>query len=159
MKILLVLVMTFFLGSISLACSCLPNKKITKSEVENSTDVFIGKVVSIDTLPSRTQLVVKFKVNKTYKGAEDKFVEVRTAIHSAACGVSVEVGEKWYVFAKESKGKININSCGRHVDLTKPKCWWFAEEKKIAKAIKKQYKAQKKANKEEVKFVKSVVED
>lgn len=140
------------------ACSCLPKVQVTKAEVENSSDIFIGEVISIDTIKGSTQLLVKLEVRKSYKGAEDKFIEVRTAMSSAACGVSVNEGETWYVFAKESNGKININSCGRHVDLTKPKCWWFAEDKKIAKAVKKQYKIQKKAIKKELDLVQSIVD-
>lgn len=137
------------------ACSCLGTDTLTQEEYQQATDIFIGEVVKVDTLKDEHRIAVTLKVKTTLKGEQTEEITVTTPISSAACGVNMSEGDSWYVFGSRFNGKLRVTSCGRHTNLTKPGCKWFAKDKEAHGYKKQQYKV----NKARIKYERELIEE
>lgn len=90
------------------ACSCVPS---TKEEKAKAADViFTGKVKKIEA-KGETEIKVRFRVNKVYKGRTPRFTNVFTPDSGAACGMHFKEDTKYTVFAYWSDGKKYTSNC------------------------------------------------
>lgn len=119
MKYLLILGL-FLTSKVSLACRCAELDAITKQEVKDATDIFIGKVVAVDTLVNSDKVIYSISVTETIKGEQRQERIVKTSISGAACGLTLKLGDVWFFFITSYKGELRVNMCGRHLNITKP---------------------------------------
>lgn len=143
MKKLVVVLAGIIVSVQVLACSCMPVQKLTQNEYDAASDIFVGKALEVDTLVKENLLRVKFKVKQNIKGADYKEVIVTTPLSSAACGLNIKEGEKWYIFGSKDGERIRVNMCGRHMNVSKPACKLFAKDKKAVEYDKERYKQNK----------------
>ncbi len=99
------------------ACSCEEPGTPTE-ERDESTSVFAGVVVRVDTLMTQQgyeAIHVLFEVQRIWKGPDSTAVLVRTAACSGLCGYFFEVGETYlvYTFADSETGALWTNICTR----------------------------------------------
>ncbi len=99
------------------ACSCEEPGTPTE-ERDESTSVFVGAVVRVDTLTLQQGykvVDVLFAVQRIWKGPDSTAVIVRTTVSSALCGYFFEVGEPYlvYTFADSETGALWTNICTR----------------------------------------------
>ena len=88
------------------ACMCIPPKNPYKV----SKAVFFGELVEIVQPDLRSPRVVKFKVEKYWKGVKDESVSIMTTA-VAPCGYNFRVGEKYLIYAGEEKGQLETSPC------------------------------------------------
>ena len=153
MKKLLAIGVGIFVSIQVMACSCMKLGKLTEEAYTQATDIFIGKAVEVDTLLEENLISIRFKVKESIKGAKVKYIEVTTPMSSAACGLYIQEGEKWYIFGSIEDGEMRVNMCGRHANLTKPGCKWFAKDKKLVDYNKERYKKNKARVKAEIELI------
>lgn len=113
------------LSSIAHACSCIRLGEISKEEIDRTASIFVGKAISVELEPLPEdngdvsmlhfqQKIITFKVMRGFKNAKrGRVIEVRTARDSAACGIYVVEGDKWFVFADSYDNVLSTNSCSR----------------------------------------------
>jgi len=106
--------------NLALACTCdLPQKgKTLRQEIsearEKSKAVFVGKVVEVVSDPRNFYVVVKFKVESSWKQGYSDEVAVRTGRGGGDCGYHFEAGESYLVYAYSSEAKkLETNICQR----------------------------------------------
>ena len=102
----------------SFACSCLVSPESQKKQIQNafrgSDAIFSGEVVEIKQ-PSGDEydMLVTFKVAKSWKGNVSREVTIKTAKDSAMCGYGFEVGKKYLVYASGIKENLSTTNCSR----------------------------------------------
>jgi hypothetical protein len=110
-----VLLLTFVALSASAVYPCVceimkPSKKLRKAKA-----VFIGEVVEIgrNDKSEQASVAVKFKVERYWKGVKEQFVTVVGAPAAAgACGLPVEIGKKYLIYAfKMEEGQLETSFC------------------------------------------------
>jgi hypothetical protein len=117
-KLLLVFCVFMLFGAeSSLACTCAPSQSASQ-ELERATAVFSGKVVEIKRHKQRSNLFgsveVKFKVNKVWKGVDEKTISIFTSSQSAACGYGFRAGRTYLVYAHgNEEGRLTTSICSR----------------------------------------------
>ena len=105
------------------ACSCI-SPAPPKESLEQSTAVFVGKVIDIDVLSgivvsSAHQNVtfetsnVTFEVSKIWKGPDYKNLVLTMAGQIATCSISFEENEEYIVYAYDEKGILETSPCSR----------------------------------------------
>jgi len=99
-------------GSV-LACECKPSSSVDR-EFSESKAVFAGEVVSID--KSTSIALITFKVEKSWKGDRSETIVIRTDNGGKACGYIFTKGERYLVYATETKGALWTSICSRTVD-------------------------------------------
>ncbi|MGB0933899.1 MAG: hypothetical protein ACPGU5_06425 [Lishizhenia sp.] len=124
----------------SMACRCAPLEALTKQEVNEATNLFIGKIRAVDTLVNTQQVAVLISVKETIKGEKVKERTVKTNLSSAACGLTLKLGQEWFFFITEYKGELRVNMCGRHLNVTKPRFRWCKKKRGSIALDKAQYK-------------------
>lgn len=102
------------------ACTCgLPLRNVSlKQQViearKKSKAVFSGQVVEITANPGVYYIVVKLKVEKTWKSILGEDVSIVTGRGGGDCGFPFTVGETYLVYAYGSgKHKLGTNICQR----------------------------------------------
>jgi hypothetical protein len=110
--------------SVGLACTCglpYPNKTLKQQVIEahkNSEAVFSGKVIEIIENPQVFYVVVKFKVQRSWKQTSTNEVTVLTGRGNGDCGYHFEVGESYLVYAyKYNESEVGTNICQRTARL------------------------------------------
>ena len=104
---LLVLLMAMGGGSQSaLACDCL-RQLAAADALKQSSAVFVGVATAVN---RGSQLVVKFQVERTWKGPRTKNLTLRMTINS--CNFSFKAGEKYLVYADGDK-VFSTSICAR----------------------------------------------
>src|SRR5687768_11525966 len=89
------------------ACSC---AAVTPEEhADSARVVFTG--VAREVKRTETQLTVRFRVTRVYKGEVDRRVKVVTASNSAACGCSFKEDTQYTVFGTKRREPIPTNLC------------------------------------------------
>ncbi|HYX72024.1 MAG TPA: hypothetical protein VE732_04580 [Nitrososphaera sp.] len=87
-------------------CMCTPPKHLYKV----SKAVFFGELVKIAQSDVTSQRVVKFKVEKYWKGVNGESASVMTtAVYP--CGYNFRVGEKYLIYAGEDNGQLETAPC------------------------------------------------
>lgn len=83
-------------------CSCLPrspDKKLKESEA-----VFVGEAIAVSKDFQKRTMAVKFKVERYWKGVTYPEVIVISSLPGGgSCGLPVEVGGKFLIYASRSK--------------------------------------------------------
>lgn len=112
----------------ALACSCMPcDSQPPLLESEYTTGAFVGELLSVrkpaaGNFPAETEggfeyppeLVYLFKVTRSLKGDMPKYVMVRTASNSAACGVTFSFeGLNAVAVSQDETGKFRAGSCSQ----------------------------------------------
>lgn len=92
-----------------LACSCKPSSK--KEHAQNADVIFTGRVVEREQLGSTTDVRVRFRVGKVYKGQVKKLTNVFTTTEGSLCGYHFKIDRKYTVFAYWSDGKKYTSTC------------------------------------------------
>jgi len=117
----------FFCAEVSYACTCVPPRpefvkdagKYVNYERDKAGNVFSGKVLRIDVVknskgkPSGV-IRVRFRVYKSWKGAETNSITVSTTNICCICGYPFKVGEEYLVYASES---LRTSVCTRTKNL------------------------------------------
>ena len=153
MKNLLLLTFTLCFTPVIMACSCLELKALTKQEVQEASQIFTGKVVAIDTLVDNRQIEVLISISETIKGEEVNERIIKTNLSSAACGLTLKLGQDWFFLITEFKGELRVNMCGRHHNITKPRF-------RLCKKKRGSYRSQRefyKANLQKVETYKKII--
>lgn len=116
------LVLSFFLASISLVsgCSCVADVPLNES-INSTHTIFAGEVTELSRTDIRSgygEVEARFDVSEMWKGFESEALTVSTASNSAACGYSFEEGEEYLVYASESDGELRTTLCSRTSGLS-----------------------------------------
>lgn len=98
------------------ACSCLAETKRSESKkvkaaYKDAAAVFYGEVIEVNR--QADSLIVKFKVERSWKGQTARETVVRTAENSAMCGFNFEVGVKYLVYADRRNNNLETDICTR----------------------------------------------
>ena len=98
------------------ACSCAGGRSPT-DELNSSTAVFSGKVVSIEvpntgpTTNSNMPVHVSLNVSTVWKGPSYKTLVLTTALSDVSCGYSFEQGGQYLVYAYGPADKLETGLC------------------------------------------------
>jgi hypothetical protein len=81
------------------ACTCEPISKRTAAERADA--VFTGRVLEVTTVrkPEPGRVEIRFEASRVYKGSVFSEQVVATPATASNCGVDLEVGSSWVVFA------------------------------------------------------------
>lgn len=131
-----ILLLTFVGLSASAVYPCVcavvkPEKKLREAKT-----VFIGEVVEIwrNDNPEWATAAVKFKVERYWKGVKEEFITVVGAPATAgACGLPVEMGEKYLIYAfKLDKDRLQTDFCAsRRLELAKDDLAFLGKGKEL----------------------------
>lgn len=112
----------------ALACSCLPcDRQPSLLESEYTAGAFVGELLSVRKLtpadlpagaefgiPQQYELIHLFKVTRSLKGDMPKYVMVRSASNSAACGVTFSFEQLNAVaVSSDEQGNFHAGSCSQ----------------------------------------------
>ena len=112
----------------ALACSCLPcDSQPPLLESEYTAGAFVGELLSVrkpasGNFPAEAEggfeypaeLIYLFKVTRSLKGDMPKYVMVRSASNSAACGVDFSFeGLNAVAVSQDDTGKFHAGSCSQ----------------------------------------------
>ena len=122
--IVLLFIITFFpflnfITVTSYACSC-DGPNTVKEELELSSTVFSGKVIKIvdentnkSIQSSADPISVHFEVNEYWKGLNQSTIPVYTVRNTESCGYEFDLNKEYLVYAYESNGAFQVNSCSK----------------------------------------------
>lgn len=111
--------------SVGFACTCglpYPSRTLKQQVIEarnKSEAVFSGKVIEVVENPQVFYVIVRFKVQRSWKQISTDEVRVFTGRGSGDCGYRFEVGESYLVYAyKYNESELGTNICQRTMRLT-----------------------------------------
>lgn len=118
---LFILIVLLFKTVDTLACSCGDLDPFSKDVFDKADEIFIGRVIKVEEDRDNWMKAVTFQVTDRLKSTgQTKKITVWTAFDGAACGLSTEAGDEWYIFAyKNVDNKFVAGLCGRSVNLDK----------------------------------------
>lgn len=120
-KLFLVLSLLIITAQLVSACSCMPHAPLTIKDFNETSTIFIGKVKSITAVKKSDgddQNEITFELQTIFKGLPaQKEVKVYTNLSSAACGLYVQKGQNWLLYAHVFKGVLSTNRCSRSNNL------------------------------------------
>jgi hypothetical protein len=90
-------------NKIAFACECIEPKEPAQPLSESKT-VFSGKVVKIDVQPENYVKIVKFDVERAWKGISTTTVTAVTGANGGSCGFPFEEGKEYLVYSYDSYG-------------------------------------------------------
>ncbi len=101
-----------------LGCSCLGNVGVGQHFMDAKV-VFVGRatMIGLDVLPpnkhrpTREVTVVRFDVEKWYKGGRGKSVVVQTGMGGGDCGEDFRVGRSYVIFASGKRHHLATGIC------------------------------------------------
>jgi hypothetical protein len=125
LSVICMAVLTVFSPIEGRACNCdLPRGHLSleqqvKKARKQSQTVFAGNVVEILRDPESSVVVVKFRVESSWKGRLPKKVSVSTGQGHGDCGYQFEVGQSYLVYAYGSdENSLSTNICQRTAPLS-----------------------------------------
>ncbi|QUY43539.1 hypothetical protein [Acaryochloris marina] len=105
------------------ACSCM--RSTPEEQMERADVVFTGRVIdqkmkTVATNPLGGLKLVQwtFEVEADHKGVVSKQLTIESASNSAACGINFQMGERYQVFANQSKTALRASLCSGTRALT-----------------------------------------
>lgn len=108
-----------------LACTCgsssgnLSIKQQVKEAQKQSRAVFVGKVMQVFQQPDASGVLVKFRVEKSWKGRLTREVTVATGQGGGDCGYRFEVDDSYLVYAYgPNENSLGTNICQRTAALS-----------------------------------------
>jgi hypothetical protein len=111
----------FAIPSIGYACSCIVPPPPDQA-LQQANAVFAGKVISIKENNDKYEKTVLFEVTTTWKGIDQKQIEITTPLNSAACGYEFKEGQQYLVYAnQEESNQFETNLCTRTAELSSAK--------------------------------------
>ena len=119
MKITVPFLFIFLFPFSILACTCFPAGEIDIAQYNLTNLVFVGEAIDISIDQQNQRKEITFKITNNIKApGKGKTVKIVTALHTATCGLPVEQGQKWYIWAtKSSDGIYRSNICTRSLKL------------------------------------------
>jgi hypothetical protein len=102
-------ILILIIGSVKIAFSCEPI--IPRHPFRDSKIVFSGELVEITETNDRCLNVIKFKIDRYWKGNVTEYVSVQTPT-TLCCGYGFKDGEKYLVYAYPEKGTRFETSVG-----------------------------------------------
>ncbi len=123
--------LTLFTVQSVIACTCIDYGVPTCKRFSDSDAVFIGKIERITSAAAEKyarvtskglnsiswaslgMIAVHFKVEKSFKGVQDKIVKVLT-YKGTSCDLEIKKGQRWVVYASknEETGFLSFGACG-----------------------------------------------
>lgn len=81
-------------------CKCHSNYPLLSSYAD-AENIFIGKAVQVHQYANWNRREIQFEVETKFKGTfpSSNKIDISTPLHEIACGLSIQVGEKWQVWA------------------------------------------------------------
>ena len=110
------------------ACTCDPLKDAHEA-FDHAEVVFVGTVISVTKPKPRIvgrrhnlievslELVVRFRVERTWKFATRRYLTLTTMAQTSACGYPFKVGEKYLVFAAADQDGVRTGLCSGTTDF------------------------------------------
>ncbi len=101
------------------ACTCalplsnLTHKQQVKKAKNESSAVFVGKVMKVVRNPDEFGVSVKFQVDKIWKGKLSRDVTIFTGRGGGDCGYQFEVGGTYLVYATGVRERLSTSICLR----------------------------------------------
>ncbi|MCA9709955.1 MAG: hypothetical protein KDK70_29215 [Myxococcales bacterium] len=93
------------------ACSCLAPPP-PEEALETAAAVFEARPFGMS--GDSRQARYRFEVDRVWKGDVEPRVEITTALHSATCGRSYQMGTRYVVYAqRDQSGQLTDNLCSR----------------------------------------------
>jgi hypothetical protein len=112
----LALTLGFSAADVALACSCAPLPPPQEAR-DQATAVFTGTVVSITPDATGNYNLVRFQLDRVWKGAKCRELVVSTGLSDLNCGYTFQVGQTYLVYAYEDNSvrgaRLNTNLCSR----------------------------------------------
>jgi hypothetical protein len=107
-------------GSHASAACLVPHPRVC-AEFFSSDAVFVGKVISIRTVPESgnsgfDEWIYQLKVQKVFRGQMPKVTEVRT--ENASGRFPLVSGKTYLLFARTEQGHLQITNCGNSSAIT-----------------------------------------
>ena len=107
------------------ACSCeLPQanstlKRQVRTAYKSSLAVFVGRVIDVVSLSETHSVIVKMRVDRSWKGNLQNEVTLATGQGGGDCGYKFEVGQSYLVYAYgPDVTRLSTNICQRTAALT-----------------------------------------
>ncbi|TBR08782.1 MAG: hypothetical protein EPO62_06110 [Candidatus Nitrosotenuis sp.] len=94
------------------ACEC-KDLKEESSYLSDSDSIFLGKVRNIEkTNDEYPSYLIRFDVDKSWKGTNTKEISIKSSMDSGACAYSFEINQVLIVHAQQENGTLQEKSCG-----------------------------------------------
>jgi hypothetical protein len=90
------------------ACEC-AGRGSPRKELRQAGAVFTGEIVQVVPVEHSTRYLIKFKVEKFWKGVGGEFITVTSL--GGLCGIPFSVGEGWLVYAYDKD--LWTDNCSR----------------------------------------------
>lgn len=123
------LLLFFFLTIIktsAFACDC-DGTSSFETEFRNSDEIFVGQVILIKPYKGQkkqkhfSEFVLKFKIDKIYKGTSTENIKVITPVAIACCGYPFEKGKTYLVYSFVNHNAYHVTYCSRTKRLNEAK--------------------------------------
>jgi len=122
MKYLLLLTILFIGNQLGLACTCLPQAKLKKELINDSTMIFTGRVVSIPGSDDQGWLSeVTLEVIDPIHNVLSREITILTDGLNSSCWMGFQIGQEWFIFADYYSNKPYTDFCGRSRKLDSTK--------------------------------------
>ena len=92
------------------ACSC---AQLTQAEAFEAADLVVEGVIIGMSAPEKARITYSVSVQQVYKGDAGELLEVVSAQDSAACGLTMAVGQRWRLNVSEFDGELTTWLCDR----------------------------------------------
>lgn len=126
--------------------------KIAKESVANAEDIFIGKVIKIETDENQSRKII-FQISQRLKTGSTPQISIFTGLGGADCGLNIKKGQEWYIFTSKFNGKSWAGLCGRSALLSEHSIPTNSYRKKYYREAVRQYKRDKTRALSEIKFI------
>ncbi len=118
MKRLILSISLLFFSTSLLACSCFISRDPVSVRDYNAMPFIVSgtvkEIIIRDSLNIDHQKQIVFEVNEVFKGSlKDKVINIYTAFSDASCGLFVQKGETWIIWAYMQQGVLTTNLCTR----------------------------------------------
>lgn len=99
----------------SQSCSCVPNPPSPSQSFKDAQVVFIGQAINVTENAETYERRILFKARRIFKSPDcsKKYYVIYTALDSAMCGVYIQQGEWWQIWAYRTSGKLTTYLCSR----------------------------------------------
>lgn len=134
------------------ACTCGSIPKIDKQAVVNAKDIFIGKVIRIESNDNQSTKIT-FQIAERLKTDSTAQISIFTGLDGADCGLNIKEGQEWYIFTSNVNGKSWAGLCSRSALLSEHSIPPNSYRKKYYRQAVRQYKRDKARAQREIKFI------
>jgi hypothetical protein len=97
-------------ASVSYACEC-GSKGSPRKELWKARSVFVGEVVEIKRGVHGEPTLIKFKVERYWKGVKEEFITISSL--GGLCGFNFSENERWLIYAYAYGSGLQTDICQR----------------------------------------------